>query len=599
MLNLITKDTIQNEIASRHIEFIELQYLLSNGAVCSVELNAYKETIQPDGRVTSVPLAWDDIKGTLDGSSVGFQAIEDSGLEVVTGPNPTVYIDNTDQSRLVIMGNTKHIGGDYNLKDPRYQIYLAEKLLVDQKLGLSAMRIGPEFEIFVFPKGVDPLTFLADNTDYHLSSAKNPNQRFMQDYVRALRASGIEPLFFHSEVASYQEEIGIECDIASLAADKVIILRETLKKLARIEEAQVSYEPKQLTAYGEPICKIGTDEPINGSGLHTNISFDSDRRDRKNAFVTYDAEGKAITNELSDDANLAIAGLENHMLGLQAFFNPSTISGARLGGACETPVAVVAGHNNRTSALRIVSVPEGKEGQTRVELRASDSMSCPHTLYAALLMAMVDAIKHGRAMSLEDRTKNGLIPKIVDKNIYKMSEKEKAALNIVNLHTGKDILIQSIRSLEADHAYLLCPNGPFGEHFHEVLEPYIKAILKADADRERCRKEAGKAWIKAQAETPAALEIARNVLLNEANLLKREELDLKCVELDLKRLELQLLANLQPNQVERELVSSSAGLGNKSGMNPHALFASSAAALERDGKKAANVSGEPSLTLDS
>ena len=592
MLNLITKDTIEKDIQRLNIEFIELQYLQSNGEVHSLVLNAHKEKIGEDGSVTSVPLAWDDIKGTLDGSSIGgFQTIEKTGLEVVPGPNPTVYLDHSakNKNRIVIMGNTKYIGGDYYPKDPRYQIYKAQQLLVNRKLGLSEMFVGPEFEFFVFPKGIDPLAFDADNTDYHLSSASNPNQDFMEEYLLTLRNIGIKTVFFHSEVASFQQEIGIEFDTASLAADKVIILRQTLKKLANIHGLKVSWEPKQLNAYGETINKIGTSEAINGSGLHTNLSFARD--DKKNAFVTYDADGKAITNELSDVANLAIAGLLNHTLGLQAFFNPSTISGARLGGACESPVSVVAGRDNRSSLVRIVSVPEGQERQTRIELRASDSMSCPHTLYAALLMAMVDAIEKGRGISLEERAKNGLIPKIVDKNIYEMPEETRCALNITKLHTGDDILRKGITSLQEDHAYLLDPKGPFGTDYKQILEPYTKAILKADADRERCRAEAGKKWIKAQSETPAALEIARNALLKDANDIAREALRLK-------RLELDLLSGQQSKQVERELVSAPVGFENRS-RSPYTLFASNAVAVERDSKELATLSDPSSLGLNS
>ena len=192
----------------------------------------------------------------------------------------------------------------------------------------------------------------------------------------------------------------------------------------------------------------------------------------------------------------------------------------------ESPKFVVAGHDNRSALIRIVTVPVGEENKTRIELRASDSMACPHTWFAAAQMAMVHAIKQGRGMSLEERALNGLNPQIIDTNFYKMPEETRRSLRIPELHTGSGILMSSVESLKKDHDYLLASDGPFGENFDGVLEPYTKTILEADDLRERCRHVVGKAWVKAQSETPVALEMARNELMREANELKRAELRL-------------------------------------------------------------------------
>lgn len=575
MPKLITMDNIAEKIAELHIQTIELQYLDPTGGVHSLILNANKLKKGKDGEYQLVP---NDIAGTLDGSSIpGFQNIDRTGLEVVPGPNPRIYIDPTDETRLVIMGNTKEPNGPLYHKDPRNQAIIAEKWLVAQELGLKAMRIGPEFEFFVFPKDVDPLALDAANTAYHCSAADNPSHLFMNDYLKALQMAGVDSRFYHSEVASFQQEIGINCETLLCAADNVIIQREILKKLAKKHDVTVSWEPKLLDAYGETIKKRGETSAINGNGLHTNLSFDL--HDGQNAFVTHDANGP-VANQLSEDAHLCIAGLLKHANALQAIFNPSSISGARLGMG-ESPKFIVAGHDNRSALVRIVTVPKGEEFKTRIELRASDSMTCPHTWYVAAQMAMVDAIKRGRGMSLEERDLNGFNPQIIDTNFYKMPEGERRTLGIPELHTGPDILINSVQSLKEDHSYLLASNGPFGEHFNTVLEPYVETILEADVDRERSRKAMNKAWVKAQSETPVALEKARHELMREAN--------------ELKRIELKCLLGQQPAHVQSEALASPAYRQHERRGSAHLSFFSTT----RPGMGTDGASDEPTTVLGS
>ncbi len=494
----ITMKTIEADIQRLSIKTIELQYLDPAGAVHSMMLNATKLKFASDGSYEYVA---NDIAGTLDGSSIpGFQNIDKTGLEIAPGDNPRIYVDPTNPSNLVVMGNTKEPNGPYYAKDPRHQAIIAEKWLKEQDLGLEALRVGPEFEFFVFPKGIDPFALQADNTHYHCSAANNPNQDFLNEYCAALQQAGVDVRFSHAEVAKYQCEVGMNCETLLRAADNVIIQREILTKLSKKHGVSVNWEPKLLDAYHQTIKKIGKDTAINGSGLHTNLSFDTS--DRKNAFVTYDAEGNPITNQLSDDAMLCIAGLLKHANALQAIFNPSSISGARLGMG-ESPKFIVAGNDNRSALIRIVTISKGEEFKTRIELRASDSMVCPHTWFAAALMTMAHAMKQGRDMSVEEREMHGLIPKIINTNFYQMTNDERLELGIPELHTGPDILARSIQSFENDHSYLLSENGPFGTDFDTVLGPYIATIREVDRDREIFRASEEAAWIQAHAKTPS------------------------------------------------------------------------------------------------
>lgn len=506
----ITMETIHDDIQRLGIKTIELQYIDPMGGVHSNILNAMKLKKIAEDNYVLVP---NDIEATLDGSSIpGFQNIDRTGLQIVPGPKPRIYIDPTHPTRLVIMGNTQEPNGPLYPKDPRNQAILAEEWLHKQaELGLRAMRVGPEFEFFVFPKGVDPLSLDADNAAYHCSAADNPNQDFMEEYMFALQEAGVDSRFFHPEVASYQEEIGVNCETLLRAADNVIIQREILKKLAKKHSVTVSWEPKLLDAYRETIKQKGKSAPINGSGLHTNLSFDTEAGG--NAFVKYDSEGKPLTNELSDMALLCIAGILKHANSLQAFFNPSTISGARLGMG-ESPKFIVAGHDNRSALIRIVTIPVGQEFKTRIEVRAPDSMTCPYTWFVAAQMAMVDAMRRGMSMPRESWTFSQLEPQIIDTNFYQMSEDRREELSIPQLHTGEDILTKSIDSLFADNDYLLAKDGPFGENFEFVLLPYCETLRKEDADRELRRDAKNEDWIRANSVTPSGTGKAANHILS-------------------------------------------------------------------------------------
>lgn len=263
----------------------------------------------------------------------------------------------------------------------------------------------------------------------------------------------------------------------------------------------VSWEPKLLDAYRETIKQTGKLAPINGSGLHTNLSFDT--KTGGNAFVKYEGEeGQPLTNELSDMALLCIAGILKHANALQAFFNPSTISGARLGMG-ESPKFIVAGHDNRSALVRIVTIPKGQEFKTRIEVRAPDSMTCPYTWFAAAQMAMVDAMRQGMCLPRGSWHLSKLEPQIIDTNFYRMTEDTRCELSIPQLHTGATILQDSVNSLIYDHAYLLQAEGPFGENFEDVLAPYCQTLFEVDADRELRRSARNAAWIEAHSATPA------------------------------------------------------------------------------------------------
>ena len=164
---------------------------------------------------------------------------------------------------------------------------------------------------------------------------------------------------------------------------------------------------------------------INGSGMHTNMSL---VKNGVNAFI--DANDPL---GLSKEAYWFIGGLMKHVKGMAAITNPLVNSYKRLVPGFEAPVYIAWSATNRTSLIRI---PVPRSEGTRIELRSPDPACNPYLTLAVCLAAGLDGIRN----HIEP-------PRSVDKNIFEMSEAERAELGIELLPNN---LFEAIKELEKD-----------------------------------------------------------------------------------------------------------------------------------------------------
>ena len=128
---------------------------------------------------------------------------------------------------------------------------------------------------------------------------------------------------------------------------------------------------------------------LTGNGCHVHVSLWS-ATSGQNLF-----DGKGGELGLSDAAYAFIGGVIHSAEALCAITNPVVNSYKRinapptLSGATWSPNMVTYGGNNRTHMIRI---PDGG----RFELRLADGAANPYLLPAALLVAGLDGIAHGR-----------------------------------------------------------------------------------------------------------------------------------------------------------------------------------------------------------
>ena len=215
-----------------------------------------------------------------------------------------------------------------------------------------------------------------------------------------------------------------------LTADNVSTFRFVVKNVALRNDLHATFMPK-------PIFGLA------GSGMHTHQSL---FRGETNAFD--DPSGQW---QLSETCLHYIGGLLEHAKGFCAITNPLVNSYKRLVPGYEAPTAIAWSEKNRSPLVR---VPATRGGGTRIELRMPDPSCNPYLALAVMLRAGLDGI---------DRKLDPGPP--VNKNIYKMSHRERRHLRIDDLPGN---LSDALAELEKDDVI----RDTLGEH---ILQHFLEA----------------------------------------------------------------------------------------------------------------------------
>lgn len=182
----------------------------------------------------------------------------------------------------------------------------------------------------------------------------------------------------HSEYDDGQFELTLGKKAALEAADEAFLFR----LLARETAHEMGFH---LTFVGKPFTDRG------GSGLHVNLSLESDGRNRFD-----DPEGK---HGMSDLAWFAVAGLLRHHRGLAGVVAPTVNAYRRLRPGQMSGYWANWARDHRGCAVRIP--PERGEG-ARVEHRLADGACGPHIGVAATLLAARLGIARGERPPAEE-----------------------------------------------------------------------------------------------------------------------------------------------------------------------------------------------------
>jgi glutamine synthetase len=371
---------------------------------------------------------------SFDGSSIeGFARIEES--DMVLKPDPITY--SMLPWRRGEAGVARFICDVYGpdgkpfAGDPRY--ILKQAMREAEEMGFT-FNTGPELEFFLFRRvNGEPSIEFQDTGGYFDLAPTDLAEDVRRDIVLALTEMGFDIEASHHEVAESQHEIDFKYGDALTTADNVITFKFATKTIALLNGLHATFMAKPI--YG-----------INGSGMHTNCSL---FKDGKNAFFDPDAP-----LQLSATALQFIAGVLDHIKGITRLANPTVNSYKRLVPGYEAPVYISWSASNRTALIR---VPAPRGNSTRIELRSPDPTCNPYLTFAAILAAGLEGIREKKEP-----------PASADKNIFKMSAAERAA---VGIETLPEDLITANSHLVNDP--LIC--ATLGSHVVEGLN-YIAQI---------------------------------------------------------------------------------------------------------------------------
>jgi len=312
--------------------------------------------------------------------------------------------------------------------DPRQ--CLKRMLRKAKRLGYT-FYVGPELEFFIFPDETTPEPL--DREGYFDSVTKGPGDDIVKKVVNTLqeiKETGIQVECSHHEVAASQFEIDVKYQDALTTADQVMLIRWTIKRIAKNFGYYATFFPKPI--FGK-----------NGSGMHTHMSL---FKNSHNAF-----HSKKHRANLTQTARQFMAGILQYVPEFTIVTNPLVNSYKRIVPNYEAPCYISWGQRNRSSLVRVPRYHAGREQATRIELRSPDPCCNPYLAFAVMLSAGLNGIENQLAL-----------PRPVEDNIFKMSESERKKLKI-NMLPGS---LQEAIQIAEKSVFL---KKSLGHHIHSAL----------------------------------------------------------------------------------------------------------------------------------
>ncbi len=434
-----TKQDVLDMAKEANVKFIRLQFTDIFGILKNVAIPVEQLEKALDGEMM------------FDGSSIeGFVRIEES--DQFLRPDPDTFVifpwRPRDGSVARLICDVYTPNGEPFAGCPRCT--LKRVLTEASELGYT-MNAGPEAEFFLFniDESGRPTTITHDKGGYFDLSPVDLGESARRDMVMTLQEMGFEIEASHHEVAEGQHEIDFKYDEALATADKLVTFKFVVRTIAQRHGLHASFMPKPI--FG-----------INGSGMHTHQSLFVDNQN-----IFFDEHAPY---QLSETALHYIGGILRHVPAFTAITNPTVNSYKRLVPGYEAPVYLAWSQRNRSPLIRI---PARRGVGTRVEVRSPDPSCNPYLALAVMLKAGLDGIRN----KIQP-------PAPVEKNIYRLTAEERAAMGIASLPGS---LQEALSNLENSSII----QDALGEHIFERFmeakkqeyQEYKMAVHQWEIDR--------------------------------------------------------------------------------------------------------------------
>jgi len=340
---------------------------------------------------------------TFDGSSIrGFAAQRESDLRLALdfGTFRWLPSDVFGPGKVLVFGLIKDRDGSAYLADLRGTLRAyAEKLRCEQQLLAN---VAVEIEGFLFDGQNAEQSYsskvgfkFVSEGGYFNTLPTAPLRVFIDRFAEAQRALGFENEKDHPEVAPSQFELNYRYCDALIAADQI----QLYKLLARQIAAVMGY-----TACFLPKPKVG----INGSGMHTNLSFS---RGGKNLYFEAGAPDQlSALGWQATDRILANAD------GLCLILNPSVNAYRRLDPHYEAPNQIRVSAVDRAAMVRI---PLGNEKSARIEVRSVAPDANPYLAIFALIKTALEGPCDPKTAAAERDRRDRTLPDNIQAAIEK------------------------------------------------------------------------------------------------------------------------------------------------------------------------------------
>lgn len=213
---------------------------------------------------------------------------------------------------------------------------------------------------------------------------------FIGDLLTALSEQGLQPEQFHAEYSPGQCEVTLAPLPALQAVDAYLLLRLTIRRIARMHRLRVSFAP------------VPAEEGLaNGAHLHW-----SARREGTSLLIPGSG-----TSHLGPEGDLFVAGMLLHLPELLAITAPSVLSYWRLQPGRWAGAFRCWGFGNREAALRVVrSTGAGCAATVNVEVKPLDGAANPYLAVGALIGSALAGVDEGAALPEPVQTDPALLP---------------------------------------------------------------------------------------------------------------------------------------------------------------------------------------------
>jgi glutamine synthetase len=306
--------------------------------------------------------------------------------------------------------------------DSRYILH--QTLERGRKSGLfDEMMVGPELEFFLFEGDKTPVP--ADKGGYHMAGHFGEVRKEVQLFFENMNWE-----CDHHECALGQHEMDMRYGNALEMADRVMLARYAIKKIARTYGVYATFMPKPLDGQ-------------NGSGMHVHQSL---WKGGGNLFFAAEEEYK-----LSKTAKGYIAGLLEHGPEFTIVWNQWVNSYKRIVPGYEAPTYLAWGRQNRSAYIRVPECSGDPSRTTRAELRSPDPATNPYLAFAGMLAAGVHGITGKLKFSAP-----------VEENIFEMDAELRRKRGIRDLPPDMGEAILAFEQSEL-------ARSTYGEHIYREL----------------------------------------------------------------------------------------------------------------------------------